>query len=176
MQISAQVRIPFPRPLVYATYRDKLLELQPYLPNVRGIEVRSRRETDGLVHIVNEWHGGGEIPAAARALLNESMLSWTDRAVWNDAEYFTQWQIETHAFQEAVHCTGKNSFLAEGDTTLVVSKGNLAIDSSQIHGVPHFIAQVVGGVVEEFLGQKIAPNLVELGEGVSHYLQQRANG
>jgi len=37
MKLDVSVEIPFPREQVYATYRDKLPDLVPYLPNVRGI-------------------------------------------------------------------------------------------------------------------------------------------
>ena len=40
MQLVADARIPFARPLVFATYRDKLADLVPYLPNVRAIDVK----------------------------------------------------------------------------------------------------------------------------------------
>lgn len=172
MQISAQVRIPYPRPLVFATYRDKLQDLLPYLPNVRSIQVASRTEEAGLIKIVNEWHGGGEIPIAARALLSEAMLSWTDRAVWNQQEFRNDWQIQTHAFTEAVNCAGHNLFLETGTGTLVISEGQIKIDPNQIQGVPSFLAQMIGGVVEEFLSQKIGPNLEELGMGVKDYLTE----
>jgi hypothetical protein len=75
MQISADATLLHPRPLVYAAYRDELLELLAYLPNVRGIELKSR-ESEGLrTHFVNVWRGGGEIPAVARAFVSEAMLS-----------------------------------------------------------------------------------------------------
>lgn len=171
MLISVNTRIPFPRPLVYSTYRDKLLELIPYLPNVRQIEVKSNWQENGLIYFVNEWHGGGEIPAAARAVLTESMLSWTEFMTWNQAEFTSEWRIETHAFTEAVHCTGKNRFIAEEGTTLIESRGELTIDSRQIHSVPHFLARLVGGMVEDFLGTRIEPNLQQLSEGVRRYLE-----
>jgi hypothetical protein len=174
MQINAQILIPFPRSLVFATYRDQLLNLIPYLPNVKGIEFKSRTEVDGLVNLVNIWHGGGEIPPPARALLSESMLSWTEHATWNAAEFTADWQIETHAFTEAVDCVGKNYFLESAGGTQLISKGKLAINRNKIDGVPHFLAQMIGGVVEEFLGSKIEPNLLQLGEGVCAYLEKES--
>jgi hypothetical protein len=128
MQINAEIFIPFPRPLVFATYRDQLLNLVPYLPNVRGISTKQRSQGQGRVKIVNEWHGGGEIPPAARALLSESMLSWTEYTDWNPEEFTTDWQIKTHAFTEAVTCVGKNLFLECGAGTQLVSRGKLTID------------------------------------------------
>jgi hypothetical protein len=171
MLISADVRLSFSRALVYLTYRDKLTAVVPFLHNVRGIEVKLRREENGRIYLINEWHGGGEIPAAARAIISEAMLSWTDFATWNDAEFATDWRIETHAFKEAVHCAGKNRFLADGDGTLIQCRGELIIDPHQIHGVPSMVAGMVGGIVENFLSQKIGPNLQQTGEGVQHYLE-----
>ncbi|MBF2008887.1 MAG: hypothetical protein IGS49_26420 [Chlorogloeopsis fritschii C42_A2020_084] len=172
MLISADTRIPFPRSLVYATYRDKLVELIPYMPNVRSIQVKSRREEDGLVHSVNEWHGGGEIPLAARAVISEDMLSWTEYNTWNEDKFIVEWQIKTHAFTEAVHCAGKNRFLADGNSTIVESRGELIIDPKQIHGVPQFLLRSVVHLVQDFLGKKIEPNLFQMSEGVRQYLEK----
>jgi hypothetical protein len=172
MIISTNTRIPFPRPLVYATYRDKLVEIVPYLANVQRIEIKSRREEGRLIHFVNEWHGGGDIPTIARAIINETMLSWTDYATWNDSEFTTEWRIETHAFTEAVYCAGKNRFLEDGNGTRIESRGELTINPLKITGVPQFIAGTVGQTVEDFLSKRIEPNLLQVAEGVSHYLKQ----
>ncbi len=134
MFISVDTHIPFPRSLVYATYRDKLVELVPYLPNVRRIEFKSRREEGDLIHFVNEWHGGGEIPVVARAVLSEAMLSWTDLATWNESKFMTEWHIKTHAFTEAVHCAGEHRFKEVDRVTLIETRGELAINTKQIKG------------------------------------------
>ncbi len=173
MIISANAYIPFPRPLVYATYRDKLTELVSYLPDIRGIDIKSRREEGGLLHFVNEWHGGGEIPLVARAVLSEAMLSWTDIATWNESEFTTVWRINTHAFTEAVHCTGKNSFLEMENGTLIENRGVLTIDPKQIKNVPQFLAGTVSQTVEDYLSKKIEPNLHQVAEGVRLYLEQK---
>ncbi len=172
MIISSDTYIPFPRPLVYTTYRDNLVELVSYLQNVQQIEIKSRREEGGLVHLVNEWHGGGEIPTVARAIISEAMLSWTDFATWKESEFSTEWRIKTHAFTEAVHCAGKNRFLEKDGGTLIESRGELTIDTQQIKNVPQFLVGPVGRTVEDFLSKKIEPNLQQVGEGVRLYLQR----
>lgn len=172
MIISVDTRISFPRPLVYATYRDKIVELVPYLPNVRRIEVKSRRQEGSLIHFVNEWHGGGDIPVVARAVISEAMLSWTDLATWNESEFTTEWHVKTHAFTEAVHCAGVNRFKEADGVTLIESRGELAINTKELKGVPQLLAGMVGRTVEDFLSQKIEPNLVQVSEGVRHYLEQ----
>jgi len=174
MIISTDVYIPFPRPLVFATYRDKLVELIPYMPNVRSIEVKSRREEDALVHCVNQWHGGGDIPAAVRTLLSKDMLKWTEHNTWNESEFTLVWSNKTHAFTEAVHCAGKNRFLSKGEGTLIESRGELKIDPNKIGGVPPLLKNRVAGVVEDFLNKKIEPNLVQMRDGVQRYLESKA--
>jgi hypothetical protein len=101
------------------------------------------------------------------------MLAWTDRASWDHVLYRNDWQIRTHAFTAAVHCIGNNLFLEDGPGTLVISEGRLIIDPQKIQGVPGFMAQMIAGVVEDFLTQKITPNLLQMGEGVKAYLAQQ---
>ena len=97
MDLRADARIPFPREIVFAVYRDDIVKVVPYMTNVQSIEVRSRKDDGPNVTFVNEWKGGGEIPAAARAVLSEAMLSWTDYATWNSDALTCDWRIETHA-------------------------------------------------------------------------------
>ena len=172
MNISIDTRIPFPRSLVYATYRDKLIELVPYMPNVRYIKVESRRQEAGQIYCVNNWRGGGDIPMAARAVLSENMLSWREYTTWNESEFTVSWRIETQAFTEAVHCAGKNRFIEDGNTTLIENRGELTIDPKQIKGVPGFLTNQVALLVEDFLGKNIQPNLLQMSQGVRQYLVQ----
>lgn len=174
MIISADVRIPYSRSLVYATYRDKIVELLPYLPDVRQVEVKSRREEDGRVYCVNEWHGGGEIPVLAKALLSEELLSWTEYDTWEKSEFAVEWHIETHAFTEAVYCAGKNHFLEDGDATVIENRGELTINPKQLKEVPPFLRGQVARAVEDFLGNRIEPNLRQMSDGVRRYLEQKA--
>lgn len=170
MNISVDTSLPFPLPLVYLTYRDKVSEIVPYLPNVRSLELKSRQETNGQVQTVLDWHGGGDIPVALRSILGENMLSWTEYDTWNEADFTVDWRVETHAFSEAVICGGKNRFIEYGNTTLVQSRGTLTIDPKHLKGFPPFMVGGIARMVEEFLGQKITPNLEQMGEGVRQYL------
>ena len=173
MIISADTYIPFTRDLVYATYRDKLLELRPYMPNVRSIKVISHRQEAGLDYYVNQWQGGGDIPMAARAIINENLLTWDEYNTWNEADYTQEWYIKTQAFTEAVLCTGKNRFIAEENATRVQVRGELSIDAQKIKGFPSFMVGGIARVIEEFLGTKIGPNLVQMAEGVRQYLEKK---
>jgi hypothetical protein len=172
IKISVDSQVSFSRSLVYATYRDKLMELGPYLPNVRSLQLKSRQEADQQVRLVLEWHGGGDIPSAARSLLSEELFTWTEYDVWNNNEFTVDWRIETHAYREAVFLAGKNRFLDQGDLTLVESRAELRIDLSAMHGVLPFLRSQLVHLVEELLAKKIEPNLVQMGQSVQKYLEQ----
>jgi len=140
------------------------------MPNVRAIDLKERSEQPHTLDMVLIWHGGGEIPAAARALLSEAMLSWTDYSHWDDRDYSTQWRIAPHAFTEAVDCQGKNHFIAAPEGTIITSRGHLRIDPQHIHGVPGFLAGMIARAVEDYLGQQIEPNFQQLATSVAAFL------
>ncbi|MBW4562929.1 MAG: hypothetical protein KME32_17625 [Mojavia pulchra JT2-VF2] len=172
MLISINAYIPFARPLVYATYRDKLTELVPYMSKVRQIQLKSSQKQDGLLYLVHDWYGGANVPALARAFLSEDLLNWTEESIWNNSEYTTSWHIKTHVFTEAVHCTGKNHFLEDDKGTLIQSRGELIIDPQQIKGTPQQLTVAIARIVENSLGKQIPPNFQQMSQGVCHYLKK----
>src|SRR5579884_3335803 len=135
MQLRADARVPFRRETVFRTYRDDILKLLPYLPNVRSMQTTSRREDGSVVELVNEWRGGGDVPTAIRAVLSDAVLTWTDYATWNADTLRCEWRTQTHAFTDAVRCLGSNAFLEDGpDKTLIEFRGSLDIDAKQVRG------------------------------------------
>lgn len=171
MELRADATIPFERPVVFAAYRDKLVEMLPYLPNVRAIEVRKREEDGDVTRLLNFWKGGGDIPAAARAFVSEAMLSWLDTATWNQALFTCDWKIEPQAFTEAITCVGKNRFLEDGSKTKLEIRGEISIDPKKLKGIPGFLSGKVSKAVEELLVSKIKPNLVSTADGLTKYLE-----
>ncbi len=172
MLINADLSIPFPRPLVYITYRDNLRELVPYMPNVHDIEVKSRRCDNQLIYCINFWRGGGQIPLALRAILSEAMLSWTEYQTWDESNFTLEWQIETQAFTKAVFCAGQNRFLSKNGTTVIENRTELRINPESIEGVPQFLKKQIASTLEKFLGQKIVANFIQTREGIQKYLEQ----
>ncbi len=175
MELRADAHIPFERPIVFAAYRDKLVEMLPYLPNVRSIEVRKREDllVNGgkVTKLLNFWKGGGDIPAAARAFVSEGMLSWLDTATWNEEAFTCDWKIEPQAFTEAITCIGKNKFFEDGNKTRLEIRGEISIDGKKLKGVPGFLSGKVAKAVEELLVGKIKPNLVSTADGLTKYLE-----
>ncbi|MGA3119835.1 MAG: hypothetical protein ABSF69_03600 [Polyangiaceae bacterium] len=176
MDLRADAHVPFPRDMVFAAYRDDMPHLLRYLPNVRDIEMTSRREEGPRVDIVSVWHGGGQIPGALRAVLNESMLRWTDHATWDAASFRCEWRTETHAFPTAVTCSGCNVFVEDGPSASRLEiRGELAVDAKKIRGVPSFVAGKLSRLIEDFLVTNIRENFAETTRGLAKYLAERAS-
>ena len=173
MELTADAVLSFGREIVFAAYRDELTELVKYLPNVRRIEVVSREGEGGVVRLHNVWHGGGEIPAAARAFLSEAMLTWDDHATWDEARWCCAWRIATRSFTEAVRCEGENRFVEIDGGTRLEIRGVLAIDAGKIRGVPRLLAGKVAATVEALLVEKIRPNLVETAASLRKHLEAK---
>jgi hypothetical protein len=172
MEIRTDATLSYPREIVFTTYRDRLVELLPYLPNLRGLQVTQREERDGEVRLVNEFKGGGEIPAVARSFLRESMLSWTDFATWRTAEWACAWRTQVHAFPGAFACSGTNRFVEVAGGTRIEFRGDLTCDASKVPGVPRLLARSINGTAEKIFVGTIASNLLDLGRGIGKLLEK----
>ena len=173
MELSADATIPFDRDRVFRAYRDDLSKLTEFLPNIRRIEVVEKEDKGSITEILNVWHGGGDIPSAARVVLSESMMSWKDYAIWNAEEYSCTWRIETNSFTEAMRCEGKNFFVETPEGTRLEIRGEIEIAASKISGVPKLLRSSVSKTVTEFLCKKITPNLIEVSSGLTRFLQRQ---
>lgn len=175
MRLETDAVLPFDRETVYLAYRDEMQALVPYLTNVREVLVEERSESDGVVRLVNVWHGGVEIPAAVRKVVDDKVLSWHDFATWTDSEHRCDWRIETHAFREAVDCGGETRFVPLGrDRTRVEVQAEMKIDLRKVRGVPGFVAGSIGRTVEQFLVRQISTNLSMVSGGIDRYLADQA--
>lgn len=172
MEIVADAVLAFPRPRVFATYRDRLVDLVPHLPNIRSITVTKRVDRGSEVDLVNEWVGGGDIPAVARSVLSESMLRWTDHATWFEGDFHVEWRTDIHAFPGAVKSEGKNRFFETPDGTRLEVRGHFTIDGAKIPGVPKIFAKSVASTVEKVMVSQIAKNTAETARGLAKLLAQ----
>ncbi|MFL5319941.1 MAG: hypothetical protein ACJ790_09835 [Myxococcaceae bacterium] len=171
MKLEVSVEVPFPRQRVFEVYRDKLVELLPYLPNVRGIQQIERTDDGAVSRMLNHWKGGGDIPAVARAFVSEKLLEWDDYATWNASAFTCDWRTEVGAFKEAVKAEGRTNFEEVGaDRTRLVIKGVIEVDAKKVKAVPRLLAGTIGPAVESFLVATIKPNLVSVGSGLTKYL------
>lgn len=174
MEIRSESRISYPRDQVYRAYRDRLADIAGYIPDVQQIKVHSRKEEGGVVKLHNEWIAEREIPAVAAKIIRPEHLRWDDHATWHDAEYYCDWEIKPRAFTDAVQCRGRNTFIADGDDTIVRLTGDLQINLKEIPGVPSFLGNRLAPQVEKFIVSLITPNLKATNESIQAFLDAEA--
>lgn len=171
-KIDIKDTIAYDRDVVYETFRDKLIELQPHLPDIEKIE-QTKYERDGDdVHIVNIWHASEDevpIPSMAQKFIKPEMLKWTDRATWHDDSNSCDWDMEVGFMSKAISCSGTTYYREKGDRTEVHITGSLNVDAKEL-GVPRIIAGKVGEAVESVVVRMITPNLTKVNRGAEKYL------
>ena len=118
MRIHSSSVLPFPRSLVYETYRDRLSAIAEEMTDIRKIDVLSRKkEDDQTVRIHNRWYAQVTLPAMAERVVKQEWRQWDDHAVWRDDAFFVDWRLEIPTFGDQVQCSGRNSFVeVEGGT------------------------------------------------------------
>lgn len=177
MEIRADAKIAYPREIAFRAYRDHLPELVPYLPNVKSIEVKETEDdvdgVTGKTRKFNLWYAKGDVPGPVQAIIKPEMLSWDDHAVWDQNAWTTEWRVDPHFFKGRVTCSGKNTYLDQGGSTVFQIRGNLEIDLKGLPGVPRLLASTVGSLVEKFIVALLTPNLLEVSKGVESFLRAK---
>lgn len=175
MEIKAVSVLEYPRKVVFETYRDKLVDLVPFLPNVDRIEVKSRQEVSpDVIKLDNLWSAKADIPMVVQSIVKPEMLQWIDHAVWNQSEWSCQWSFELMFMKEYVQVSGKNYFYElEPNKTQMDINGDLSIDVAKIPGIPKFLASTVKPQVEKFIRMLITPNLTKVNQGLEDYLKKQ---
>jgi len=175
MKIHSVSPVHHPQERVYRTYRDRLREIAPYIPDIKEITVRSREEGDGSVRQHNRWVARREIPRMLQVVVKPEMLCWDDIATWKDAEFCCDWVLRLRVFTESVHCRGTNWFRAEGPGRCrVVLEGDLDIALDRMPGVPSIVARRIGPQVERFFVSLITPNLERVNQSLERFLDDQA--
>ena len=139
MRIQSESIIHHPLDLVYDAYRNRLPEVARYIPDIREIRAHKIEEKEGGAEIHNEWISSAEMPRGINKVIRSEHLRWDDYASWNDEQFWVDWRIRTRVFTDSVSCSGRNRFVAEGDSTRVILEGNLEINIGDIPGVPRII-------------------------------------
>ncbi len=174
MRLDVSIDLPFARKDIFLVYRDKLPDLVPYLPNVRGITVTSRTDEGPVTKLVNRWKGGGEIPSAVRKFLSDDLLEWDDHATWDESKFNTHWRTIVPAFKDAVDAEGWNYYEELSPTsTRYKIVGELKVDAGKVKGVPRLLSGTVSPLIEKFLVGSIKPNLVSVAKGVEQFLRKQ---
>ena len=174
MDITVDHVVAFPRELVFATMRDHMPALAPFLPNVEAIEVRERKEPEpGVVELVNFWKAAKtEVPTVARPFIDQSKLNWLDRARWTASDWNCAWKLEVGFMPDRVKCAGNTSYLEDGPgKTKVRMRGKLELELKGL--LPGIIARSATPGIEAFIVRLVQPNFEKTLEALSKYLQSQ---
>jgi hypothetical protein len=175
VKFDADSVVPFPRDVVFRAYRDELHRALPYMPNVRGIEVRAEEDVEpGVRKYTKVWTAGGDIPAPLRSFLPEGVLRWDDDAVWSEKTWTSAWDIRTHLFPEAVRCSGRTLVVEIGaERSRVEMHGELQLDYKKIANLPELLAMPLVRTTETFLTRQITANLASTADAITRYLRDK---
>ena len=176
MEIRSDGTVGHPRPLVFRSLRDRLVEVAAFMPNVTGIDELERiEEAPGRRRLVNVWHGEGAIPAVARRFIKPEMLRWTDRAVWDEGDWSCEWNQETAFFTDRVSCSGSNRYVeVDPGTTRIEIRGTFELRLQGLPGLPSLLARRATPVVERFIVGLITPNREKTAVAVERFLDDQA--
>jgi len=174
MQILSESVIHFPIEHVYATYRDRLPEIAPYMQDIREIKVISRVDRPDGADLLNRWFAQTELPKVAQGIVKPEWMQWDDHARWDDTAQHVDWRLELPALKDQVRCSGRNSFTAVEGGTRVRLEGTLDLDLRKIPGVPGFMAKRIQPQVEKFIVRLITPNLEKVNASLERFLEADA--
>jgi hypothetical protein len=155
----------------FVTYRDRLLDLAVYLPNVESIARLSREEReDGRVLQVCRWQARSrQVPLLARPFVRREHLGWIDHAEWRLGELVCDWRFEFPSVPGAVRCEGRNQFLPDPQGCRFVVSGELSVNLGAVPGVPGF-ALGLAPTVERFALNHVQPNLAAVAAALARLL------
>jgi hypothetical protein len=176
MKIHIEDVIHFPRELAYQTYRDEIVNLVPYLPNIQSIEVLERETLpNGDTRFLNLWKAAEtEIPTVVRPFIKPELMKWHDYAVWHNGAWSCDWRTEVAFLKDQVKAGGTNVYIPQGDNAVkIVIQGEITVDAHKIPGIPGLMAGRIGSTVESFVVKLIEPNLKGINRGLERYLQSK---
>lgn len=173
MRIHSESVIRHPLEAVYDAYRNQLSEVAAYIPDIREIRVHKKSEFEGGAEIHNEWISDSKMPRGIDRIVRPEHLRWDDYAQWDDSQHWVDWKIQTKVFTDAVECSGRNRFVAFGQSTKVILEGNLEIEISDIPGVPRILGKRLKPKIERFIVKLVTPNLKRVNECLQDYLDSK---
>lgn len=178
MELKHSDRIDAPAFEVYTLVKDKLPEIAKYLPNVEKIEKLSNKTLgSGKTEIINHWYAQVELPTLVKKFLSKELLSWKDKAVWDDTKMCVSYELESFIANNLFEAKGTNYFKAceTGKSELLVTC-SVQIHAENIPGVPKLMVRSVLPLIEKVIEKMLQPNLTSLGQGLKAFLADNPRG
>lgn len=174
MQLKSVSVVNRPLDEVYNLVRDDLPKLVPYLPNVDKIEEAKVDKTGKGVDKTNHWYAKAEIPSMVKKFISPEIMSWKDKASWDDEGRFVDYELESFLGNDLFDAKGRNTFkdLGDGTTELTITC-DLEVYPSKVPGVPRLLAGKAKPMIEGLIEKLLGPNLTSLGSGLNKYFENQ---
>jgi hypothetical protein len=151
-----------PHAALWTIMRDHLVEISPHILDIEEIRQLDRSaDTDGTVHIVNEWRVRHQVPPVIRSFLKTDEFSWIDRNTWDAGTCTCTWTIEPNFLTEYIACSGHTIFASAmaGQGARVSFEGGLDLKPGLLGGLSGGIEKLVSGFLESIVTTVIPRNL-----------------
>lgn len=150
-----------PRAEVFRTFRDRQVEINESLPNIKNCRVvENRPDGDCRKSIVVELKGRGLIPFLLQPVLSADQLVWRSHQKWDEENWLCDFYTETRHYTDAVDVRGRWTFEEENPgSTRIVIRSRIEIDAGLVPEMPEQIAKPVSSLVERLLHAMTEPNL-----------------
>ncbi len=146
---------------LWTVMRDHLVDFAGRIDDIESIrQIGRSTDSDGVVHIVNEWRIRQQLPAAIRTMLKIEEMGWTDRNSWNTETGTCSWSIEPSFLREFISCSGETAFSTAmaGRGTRVTFAGELDLKPGLLGSLAG-IEPMVSGFIESIVTTIIPRNL-----------------
>jgi hypothetical protein len=171
MKIEGKERISHSAERVFTALRDKTHELVSFMPNIDAMEVVERDDAPPLTTMLNKWRGANsDVPRIIRPFVSTDLLSWFDKAIWNEDDLICNWQLESITENKVFTCIGSTTMRNDGEGSTFVIDADLRINADQVPGIPKFLARKVREPLERFIASTLRPNLTKTAHAVQDYL------
>ena len=152
--------------------RDHLVDFAGHLSDIDEIrQVTRTQDSEGIVHIVNEWRVRQQIPAMIRPILKTNELSWIDRNTWDASTQTCSWTIEPGFLTEHIACSGKTFFAPAmgGQGARVTFEGELDLKPGLLSGAFGGVDKLLAGFLESIVTTVIPRNLRNVVEAAAAF-------
>ncbi len=177
MQKHVEITVGHPREIVFRTLRDNLVDIVPFMPNIKSVKVIDKdtsEQADGIIHFVNEWYGDASVPTIVKPFISSDKTHWTDYASWNEQEWTCEWRSKTAFLTDSIHASGVTTYKAiDANKTQVELDIDLGVDLSRIPG-SKLIAKRAAPTIEKFVVSLMEPNLKSTFASLEQYLDDTA--
>jgi hypothetical protein len=172
MKFNTISMIKHPVDKVFTAMRDSLPLVTSKWADIHNIKEQERKAGPDGITVVNIWTAATKLPPAVLSFIGTEKFTWTDTALWNDANKICTWSIEPHQFRDSVQCKGTTVFTTAigGQGTKITFSGDLDWKSDKFLGMAGGIGQAVLSGAEGIIRNVIQKNFRSIAEAVEAHL------